>query len=333
MSLELRHLRVVVAIADHGSITQAARALGVAPPSLSAQLRRVERMTGQPLFTRLPRGVRATRAGEIVVQRARSTLADVDALTQGLSQAELGTPSDAALVVGGVNSHWFARFLSAAVGRGGRPVEGRADDSTTILDEWLAAGNVDAVAVAVHGYADLEPPPGCRQVTIVQSQPYLVALGARHPLARKTEVTLADLHDTPWLLPRGYPDGTMPAFLDACRRAGFQPQAPVGPADVTYYSSWLTDEGATCLVSPAYPPAPGVVVVPLRNGVGSEVRLRWNPERISDDDADRLAVAIATAYVDQVREVSAHTDWWRDVPDLRPRLAAALRDRVPALDA
>ncbi len=332
MTLEVRHLRVVVAIADHGSITSAARALGVAPATLSTQLRRTERMTGRVLFTRLPHGVRPTRAGEVLIQRARATLADVDALAEGLDLSDVTRPEDDTLVVGGIASHWFGRFLAATRVLSGRRIEGRDDDSTTILDEWLAAGRVDAAAVAVHGYADLQPPPGCCQVTVVQSQPYLVALGSGHRLAGRTEIALAELRDTPWLLPRGHPDGTMPAFLDACRRAGFRPEAPVGPADVTYYASWLTDEGAACLVSPAYAPAPGVVVVPLRHGVGSEVRLRWNPERVDDEVADQLAVALATAYVDQVRLVSAGADWWRAVPDLRPRLAAALRDRVPPLD-
>lgn len=328
MSLELRHLRVVVAIADHGSITSAARALGVAPPALSSQLRRVERMTGRPLFSRLPHGVRPTRAGEVVVARARATLAGVDELTEGLGTT---VADDDTVRIGGIACDWFTRFLLLTMPAAGRSIEGSVDESTTTLDEQLAAGHLDVVMVGVHGYGDHDAPPGCRQLDVVESQPYLVALGHRHPLAGRRDVALAELRETPWLLPRGRPDGTMPAFLDACRRAGFQPIAPVGPADLTFFTSWLVDEGAACLCSPAYPPHPGVVPVPLRDGVASQIRIRWNPERVTDAEVDLLRVQLATAYVAQVRLASSAAAWWRHVPDFRPVLAADLRDRVPPL--
>jgi hypothetical protein len=236
------------------------------------------------------------------------------------------------VVIGGIASDWFTRFLLEATPAAGRSIESSVDESTTTLDELLAAGHLDVAMVGVHGYGDEDAPPGCHQLTVVESQPYLVALGHRHPLASRTEIDLAELGGTPWLLPRGRPDGTMPAFLDACRRAGFQPDAPVGPADLTFFSSWLVEEGAACLCSPAYLPHPGVVPVPLRGGVDSQIRIRWNPDRITDAEIDRLRVQLATAYVAQVRLASGATTWWRDVPDFRPVLAADLVDRVPPLD-
>lgn len=48
MELELRHLRTVRAIADTGSLTEAAATLGLAQPALSAQLRRIEKALGGP---------------------------------------------------------------------------------------------------------------------------------------------------------------------------------------------------------------------------------------------------------------------------------------------
>ena len=56
MNLELRHLKVVCAIAETGSVTKAASLLGLAQPALTAQLQRIERTLGGPLFERDRRG-------------------------------------------------------------------------------------------------------------------------------------------------------------------------------------------------------------------------------------------------------------------------------------
>jgi DNA-binding transcriptional LysR family regulator len=67
MNLELRHLRVVCAIAETGSLTKAAAQLGLAQPALTAQLQRIERALGGPLFERDRRGARPTALGELVL--------------------------------------------------------------------------------------------------------------------------------------------------------------------------------------------------------------------------------------------------------------------------
>lgn len=73
MELELRHLRVLCAIADSGSVGRAAAALGYTQPALSTQLRRIERLLGEGLFVRASTGVELTAYGaEVVSQPARS---------------------------------------------------------------------------------------------------------------------------------------------------------------------------------------------------------------------------------------------------------------------
>src|SRR5258706_9020114 len=74
MDLELRHLRVVCAIADAGSVTKAASALGLAQPALTAQLQRIQRALGGLRFERDRPGARATPLGELVLARARVLL-------------------------------------------------------------------------------------------------------------------------------------------------------------------------------------------------------------------------------------------------------------------
>jgi len=80
MDLELRHLRVVVAVADAGSIGAAARALGLDQPLVSRQLRRIEAELGVVLFHRDSGGAILSAVGAEFVQRARPLLHDVEDL-------------------------------------------------------------------------------------------------------------------------------------------------------------------------------------------------------------------------------------------------------------
>ncbi|MYR64107.1 LysR family transcriptional regulator, partial [Streptomyces sp. SID625] len=80
MELEVRHLRVLCAIADTGSLHRAARELGLAQPSLSTQLRRIEQTLGGQLFVRTRTGCRPTPLGRAVLSRARPLVSELAAL-------------------------------------------------------------------------------------------------------------------------------------------------------------------------------------------------------------------------------------------------------------
>ncbi|MFJ4674397.1 LysR family transcriptional regulator [Kitasatospora sp. NPDC088783] len=83
MDLELRHLRVLRAIADSGSVGRAAAAIGVSQPATSTQLRRIERRLGAAVFDRTAAGVVPTIFGAEVLAAAREVLAWVDRLGRG----------------------------------------------------------------------------------------------------------------------------------------------------------------------------------------------------------------------------------------------------------
>lgn len=76
--MEFHQLAAVVAVADHGSFTGAAEALGHSQPSISLAVRRLEREVGIPLFERLSTGVVPTAAGEALLGPARQALRDRD---------------------------------------------------------------------------------------------------------------------------------------------------------------------------------------------------------------------------------------------------------------
>ncbi|MFD5463883.1 transcriptional regulator CynR [Kitasatospora sp. NPDC127059] len=109
MALELRHLRYLLAVADHGNFTRAAEELHVSQPTLSQQIKQLERTLGTQLLDRTGRTVRLTDAGQAYAHHARGALRDLAAAeravhdVQDLSRGQLRlgvTPTFTAYLVG-----------------------------------------------------------------------------------------------------------------------------------------------------------------------------------------------------------------------------------------
>src|SRR3954447_3630819 len=74
-SMNLRDLRYVVAVAEHGHFGKAATACHVSQPTLSGQILKLEEELGVAIFERVAKQVRTTRVGEEILVHARRTLA------------------------------------------------------------------------------------------------------------------------------------------------------------------------------------------------------------------------------------------------------------------
>src|SRR3954464_59138 len=160
MNLELRHLKVVCAIAETGSVTKAASLLGLAQPALTAQLQRIERTLGGPLFERDRRGARPRARGELVLARARV-----------LTPAMKGLQDEAARLAGAGSDDTMSRYRIGASGgpliggMGHRPSTTQPDaqippHASYYVDELAnltLTGKLDFVQIGVCGDAS---PPG-----------------------------------------------------------------------------------------------------------------------------------------------------------------------------
>jgi DNA-binding transcriptional LysR family regulator len=83
--MELRQLRGFVAVARTGTVTAAANSLGLAPASVSEQVRRLEAGLGVPLFERTPRGMRLTEPGAALLARAQGLLDHADEVRRAVT--------------------------------------------------------------------------------------------------------------------------------------------------------------------------------------------------------------------------------------------------------
>src|SRR5665213_1595589 len=83
--LDLYRLRVISAVARHGSVTAAARELHVSQPSVSHQLARLEAETGAQVVQRVGRGIRLTEAGRVLAERASEILGRIDSAAAELN--------------------------------------------------------------------------------------------------------------------------------------------------------------------------------------------------------------------------------------------------------
>ena len=149
--LDVTRLRVLVAVARHGSVTAAARALNYAQPSVSHHLSRLEAETGALLTQRAGRGVRLTDAGRLLAERAEEILGRLDAAENELA-AHVG------LRAGRVRLAAFPSALSTLVPMAAARLEAENPGVDLTLAEaeppealrMLRAGYVDVALVFRH---------------------------------------------------------------------------------------------------------------------------------------------------------------------------------------
>jgi DNA-binding transcriptional LysR family regulator len=221
--MELRQLRCFVAVAEDLHFGRAAEKLLLGQPAVSQQVRRLERELKVELFDRSPRYVRLTPAGERFLPAARDVLTAED--TARALAADLAAP--AALRLGTVTGLGERLDLILDAYRRRAP-DVRVELHSVPVRERLARladGRLDAAFVRG---AVADSSPELRFLPVWQDE-LVLALPARHALADRPEVDLADLAALPLRLTerRNHP-ALVDLVTDACARAGFQPI--LGPA-------------------------------------------------------------------------------------------------------
>jgi DNA-binding transcriptional LysR family regulator len=307
MELELRHLRVLCAIADAGSVGRAATQLGYSQPAVSTQLRRIERFLGEPLFERGTGGVRPTRYGAEVVAQARDVLARADAIGHRTAADRPGRT----LRMAATNSPMLSGTVSRMRTRMPElTVAVTSAYASSRIVELLEGAAADAAIAADYPGRELRHSASVKHRGIV-TEPTFVALPSRHRLRQSAQVQLADLAEDAWFVTPDDGAGWPGVFYDACAAAGFTPVAVhefLG--DQAQLQSMIADGLGVSMVQPTLRPIPHVVVKPL---VGSPLWCRyvlaWRPDSVTEDEVETLFQSATAAYRDLVAQAPHLRNW------------------------
>ena len=324
MNLELRHLKVVCAIAETGSVTKAASLLGLAQPALTAQLQRIERTLGGPLFDRDRRGARPTALGELVLSRARVLL-----------PAMKGLQDEAARLAGaGADDAVMSRYRFGTLGGpviGGlvhRLSETQPDAQiTTHASYWVdelahmvIAGKLDFAQVGVCGDAIPSADYGLVWQTVAVDA-VCVLMPEDHRQAKGVDIDLAELAEEGWAAGTG--DGCLAeCFAAACARAGFAPKR-VLESDVRGVVDMVESGLAIGICQPTFRPPAGLTHRPLK---GAPLRWRqvlgWHPDSPGARVAPKLMSLALESYQEAVARNPMYIEWMQDYPQLGAHLLA-----------
>ncbi|GGX67265.1 LysR family transcriptional regulator [Tateyamaria omphalii] len=194
--MELKQLRIFLAVAEELHFGRASERLHMAQPALSAQVRTLESRLGVKLFERTTRTVSLTRAGEVFLPEAKATIAQAEA-AEAAARAIGGGGGDL-LKIGGVDSA-TAGILPQVI-RAFR----RAHSTVEVkIFELLSAPALHGLSNRSLDIAFVRVPPKEEFLAhrFVFSEPIMVALPADHPAATDTEVTLDTVAAEPLVIP------------------------------------------------------------------------------------------------------------------------------------
>ncbi|MEU3956864.1 LysR family transcriptional regulator [Streptomyces achromogenes] len=304
MELEVRHLRVLCAIADTGSLHKAARELGLAQPSLSTQLRRIERALGAQLFVRARTGCRPTPLGLAVLSRARPLVAEFAAIVTETRAAAARAAGGYQLRIGATASRAIPGWLRLLRARrpGIEPVLQMSVSANALLD-MVAAGRLDTAFVHEVEGSPLRVPTGLCLRVLVEREPQFVTLAADHPAASRSQVRLADLAGDRWMVDSTV-DGEWDALCRVLRAAGLDPEMLHGDY-LTAYSLAAIGEVVT-VSQPTAPVRPDLAIRPLEGDpIGVRLLLAARTER----ELDRVYSELEEAYWTVAWEAPAYREW------------------------
>jgi DNA-binding transcriptional LysR family regulator len=192
-------LRVLVEIAQAGSFSAAARALGYTQSAVSRQVAALEATAGLPLFERRRDGVVLTPAGARLLRRAVRVLDELDAAAR-----DVATPESAGPVRLGAFATAVAGLVPIALATLPRDLVVTVREGTTpTLTRALRAGTLDLAVLAQtppFRPPDAESPP--LHLTPLAEREMVVAVGPRHPFAGRRAVDVAELAGQTWVAGR-----------------------------------------------------------------------------------------------------------------------------------
>ncbi len=290
-SMELRHLKYFVAVAEELNLTRAGAKLRVAQPALSRQIRDLEEELKVTLFERTRAGVQLTRAGRAFYPKAREILADTAEAADAARNASGGFSGRLTI---GFPSGIHLNYLAPVIAKFRKahpqvefdfllamPPEQSRDLRDSRIDVGFAPYPVRADGV---------------EQQVIWRLPYQVVLPEKHPLAKQREFVLADLRQEDFVF---CTRESRPEFYDElfrqCANAGFHPRVVNEVGGYPSNILGLVSVGAGVSVLPYFDQVErirGIVWRPLvKPKLWIDFALTWRREKISRITAEFITLA------------------------------------------
>lgn len=281
MSIELRHLRYFLAVADELHFGRAAERLGMSQPPLSQQIRQLEQDIGAQLLVRTSRRVELTEAGRLLREHAQDILQRLDQATLAVRRAQQGQSGE--LRIGLTR----ATPLSPDIPRAIFAYRQQFPDVHLQLAEMNSLQQIDAlVERELHvGFLRRRTLPAALASQRLFHDPLSLVLRADHPALKRRRgrspgpVALKDFADEPFVaFKRDVGAGIHDDVIVLCRSAGFSPRIVQEAGEASTIIS-LVASGLGMSILPAscsQMHIDGACFVPLSDRqASSEIHLAW----------------------------------------------------------
>ncbi|MNC23243.1 HTH-type transcriptional regulator TfdS [compost metagenome] len=291
--MDLRHLRYFIAVAEEQNIGRAAARLHISQPPLTRQIQQLEEELGVQLFTRTPRGMELTPAGELLLEEARNIRAVVEQATERTQRAGQGK-------LGRLDVGIFGSAILDIIPKVLAEFRAAYPEVKIVLHSMNKSEQIEALRqrrISVGFNRVLTPLPDLA-TELVTTESLLLAISASHPLAELSVVPFASLSEHPLVL---FPTGSRPSFIDRviglCQQVGFVPQISQEVGDVVSAIALVASGFGACLVSESTSvlALPGVVYRPI-SGLPENARIDLSCVFRAEDRSPILA-----AFLEVVR--------------------------------
>jgi LysR family hca operon transcriptional activator len=305
--MELRHLRYFIAVAEEGSLTNAAaRRLHTAQPSLSRQIRDLELEVGVKLLERGARGIELTAAGRTFLDHARLALFQVEAASEAARRA--AQSDKAAFVIGflaGQELVWLPEALRILRDEEAGVEITLASQSSPELAGALMRGKVDVAFLRREAQA-----PGLAFKFLVK-EPLVAVMPVGHPLAARKDIRPQDFAGETYITPTRVAPVLKSVIEGYAARSGITLKPEYDAENLSSVLSLVTSTGGVTLM-PLYVrmmlPA-SVVVRPLQ-GEPPTIDLVMGYSRSNTSALLKRFVSRAEELVAGVRQKSGADGLW-----------------------
>jgi DNA-binding transcriptional LysR family regulator len=289
MRPQIHQLEYFVAVAEDEQFTRAARRMHVAQPSVSAQIRQLERTLGMELFHRGTGPIAMTDAGRALLPLARRVLADLADVENGMAELDglrrghvaIGaTPSISAALLPTILGQFHTRYPEVALTV--------TEQGSQYLVDSLESGALDlALAILPLHRHNLE------SVRLVAEE-LVVVISNTYPMRARRSIAIADLENVPMVMFReGYDLRT--TTINACAAAGFEPNVAVEGGEMSGVLALVAEGLGVAIVPSIVATDPHLIRLSLHTPkLYREIGLVRREDRAPSRAAEALSAEITT---------------------------------------